>query len=201
MGSMAATRRELVMKAIVLMSLLATAMSFGFTPSTTSSFAGLQLRAVHRFALRGFTNVALRLSDPSPPGLLQMQMQQGDVVRGDGEDNGGGNEAEIRTEGDRNGAEPSPLRLFFDVDVGGDKAGRLVFKMGSSMPKTVENVRQLATGERASIDTMCSYKGCQFEYNREIRQTISYRSMHIVPGLCFFPLLLLKVLRYCTLHF
>jgi len=144
-------------------------------------------------------NVARSLSDPSPPGLLQMQMQRGDEVRG--EDDGCGNEAEIRAEGDENGGEPSPLRLFFDIDVGGEMAGRLVFKMGSSMPKTVENVRQLATGERASIDTMCSYKGCQFEYNREIRQTISYRSMHIVPGLCFFPLLLLKVLRYCTLHF
>ena len=165
MGSIGAIRGKPAIKTFIFMSLLATAASFVVTPSTTSSFAGLQLRADHRFAMRGSMNVARSLSDPSPPGPLQMQMQQGDEVRG--EDDGCGNEAEIRAEGDENGGEPSPLRLFFDIDVGEERAGRLVFKMGSSMPKTVENVRQLATGERASIDTMCSYKGCQFEYNRE----------------------------------
>ncbi|RLN87379.1 hypothetical protein BBJ28_00001445 [Nothophytophthora sp. Chile5] len=39
-------------------------------------------------------------------------------------------------------------RVFFDVSIGGSRAGRVVFKLYADLPKTTENFRSLCTGER-----------------------------------------------------
>lgn len=45
-------------------------------------------------------------------------------------------------------ADPSDPRVFFDINVGGRPAGRVVFALYARVvPKTAENFRQLCTGE------------------------------------------------------
>ncbi|KAL3666880.1 hypothetical protein V7S43_007829 [Phytophthora oleae] len=39
-------------------------------------------------------------------------------------------------------------RVYFDVSIGGSRAGRIVFRLYSGVPKTAENFRSLCTGER-----------------------------------------------------
>ena len=49
-------------------------------------------------------------------------------------------------------------RVFFDVEIGGSKAGRVVLELFSDIvPKTAENIRALCTGEKG-----LGYKGCPF---------------------------------------
>jgi peptidyl-prolyl cis-trans isomerase B (cyclophilin B) len=57
------------------------------------------------------------------------------------------------------GAEPTATaRVFFDVEIGGAPAGRVVFALfGDEVPKTAENFRQLCTGEAGF-----GYKGSAF---------------------------------------
>ena len=62
---------------------------------------------------------------------------------------------------------PSTLpRVWFDVSVGGERAGRIVFELFSDrVPKTCENFRCLCTGERgvsAASGRPLHYKGCGF---------------------------------------
>lgn len=45
-------------------------------------------------------------------------------------------------------------KVFFDVSIGGEKAGRITFLLRKDVvPKTAENFRQLCTGEAASVGT------------------------------------------------
>ncbi|XP_075607911.1 peptidyl-prolyl cis-trans isomerase D [Balearica regulorum gibbericeps] len=76
---------------------------------------------------------------------------------------------------------PSPLarpskpcnpRAFFDVDIGGERVGRIVFELFADVvPKTAENFRALCTGEKGTGPTTgkpLHYKGCPF--HRIIKQ-------------------------------
>lgn len=56
-------------------------------------------------------------------------------------------------------------RVFFDVSIGGQPAGRIVFELFSDVvPKTAENFRCLCTGEKGTGKSgkPLSYKGCGF---------------------------------------
>jgi len=56
-------------------------------------------------------------------------------------------------------------RVFFDIDIDGTPAGRLVFELFADVvPKTAENFRALCTGEKGSgrSGVPLSYKGSSF---------------------------------------
>lgn len=61
---------------------------------------------------------------------------------------------------------PANPRVFFDVDIGGEKAGRIVLELFADItPKTAENFRALCTGEKGTGKTTgkpLHFKGCPF---------------------------------------
>eukprot|EP00746_Dinoflagellata_sp_MGD_P161900 gnl/MRDRNA2_/MRDRNA2_89222_c0_seq1.p1 gnl/MRDRNA2_/MRDRNA2_89222_c0~~gnl/MRDRNA2_/MRDRNA2_89222_c0_seq1.p1 ORF type:complete len:189 (+),score=43.12 gnl/MRDRNA2_/MRDRNA2_89222_c0_seq1:92-658(+) len=63
-------------------------------------------------------------------------------------------------------AEPEvSKKVFFDVSIGGEKAGRITFGLfGNTVPKTAENFRALCTGEKGmgKSGKPLHYKGSKF---------------------------------------
>uniref|UniRef100_A0A665V9X7 Peptidyl-prolyl cis-trans isomerase D n=1 Tax=Echeneis naucrates TaxID=173247 RepID=A0A665V9X7_ECHNA len=61
---------------------------------------------------------------------------------------------------------PENPRVFFDVDIGGETAGRIVLELFADItPKTAENFRALCTGEKGtgkSTGKPLHFKGCPF---------------------------------------
>ncbi|XP_023611167.1 peptidyl-prolyl cis-trans isomerase D isoform X2 [Myotis lucifugus] len=61
---------------------------------------------------------------------------------------------------------PSNPRVFFDVDVGGERVGRIVLELFADIvPKTAENFRALCTGEKGiglTTGKPLHFKGCPF---------------------------------------
>ncbi|XP_065131628.2 peptidyl-prolyl cis-trans isomerase D isoform X2 [Paramisgurnus dabryanus] len=61
---------------------------------------------------------------------------------------------------------PDNPRVFFDVDIDGERVGRIVFEIFADVvPKTAENFRVLCTGEKGignSTGKPLHYKGCPF---------------------------------------
>jgi peptidyl-prolyl cis-trans isomerase B (cyclophilin B) len=55
-------------------------------------------------------------------------------------------------------------KVFFDIEIGGEKAGRIVIGLfGKTVPKTVKNFKTLAEGtETDSSGTKLTYKGSKF---------------------------------------
>ncbi|UKK00186.1 peptidyl-prolyl cis-trans isomerase [Theileria orientalis] len=54
-------------------------------------------------------------------------------------------------------------RVFFDLSVGGQNVGRVVFELFSDVvPKTAENFRLLCTGEKSTPSNVLHYKGSTF---------------------------------------
>ncbi|EDL15462.1 mCG20642 [Mus musculus] len=64
-------------------------------------------------------------------------------------------------------------RVFFDVDIGGERVGRIVLELFADIvPKTAENFRALCTGEKGTGSTTgkpLHFKGCPFhrQHDRE----------------------------------
>jgi hypothetical protein len=57
--------------------------------------------------------------------------------------------------------------VYFDIEVAGNEAGRLIFHLTnpSPLPLHAENVIQLAKGSRRGIDPKAHYVGCEFDYS------------------------------------
>jgi len=55
-------------------------------------------------------------------------------------------------------------KVFFDIAIGGQPAGRIEFELFGNTPKTSENFRALCTGEKGvgKSGKPLSYKGCPF---------------------------------------
>nr|UMA83661.1 venom-related protein peptidyl-prolyl isomerase [Conus judaeus] len=54
-------------------------------------------------------------------------------------------------------------KVYFDIEIGGKAAGRIVIGLfGKTVPKTVENFKQLAVGEKEQDGKKLTYKGSKF---------------------------------------
>ena len=55
-------------------------------------------------------------------------------------------------------------QVFFDIGIGGQPSGRIVFNLFGNTPKTSENFRALCTGEKGvgKFGKPLHYKGCVF---------------------------------------
>jgi hypothetical protein len=79
-------------------------------------------------------------------------------------------------------------RVYFDMEVGGEKAGRVTIELfASTVPKTAENFRALCTGEKGTGESGCKlhYKGSIFHrvipgFMCQVRYCVTTRMNRIV---------------------
>ncbi|XP_076465598.1 peptidyl-prolyl cis-trans isomerase B-like [Babylonia areolata] len=54
-------------------------------------------------------------------------------------------------------------KVFFDIEIGGESAGRIVIGLfGKTVPKTAENFKSLAQGDKEAQGVKLTYKGSKF---------------------------------------
>jgi cyclophilin family peptidyl-prolyl cis-trans isomerase len=74
------------------------------------------------------------------------------------------------------------LQVFFDIEIGGEKAGRIVIGLfGKTVPKTVENFKELARRHETHPSTdgsLVGYKGSKF--HRVIKDFMIQGSLSLV---------------------
>ncbi|MCO5563057.1 hypothetical protein L7F22_016693 [Adiantum nelumboides] len=73
-------------------------------------------------------------------------------------------------------------KVFFDVEVDGKPAGRVVMGLyGNTVPKTVENFRALCTGEKGGDFTMGDGRGGESIYGAKFADE-NFKLKHTGPG-------------------
>ena len=75
-------------------------------------------------------------------------------------------------------------RVFFDVSTTHGPIGRLTFALAASslLPKHVENVRRLCTGECSGLDPALTYERCVFEYSPSYVLGPQYKWCRVLKG-------------------
>ena len=77
-------------------------------------------------------------------------------------------------------------KIYFDIGLGDENIGRLVFDLNSSdrlLPVHAENLIKLSTGEMRSIDPRLGYAKCAFKHSQQFVEGFSqYRWAHVLDG-------------------
>jgi hypothetical protein len=80
----------------------------------------------------------------------------------------------------------APVRFYFDMAVENEPIGRLEFHIpdpNNLLPLHTENLVKLCTQERRSIDPLCHYINCFFQYSPTFIQGLpQYRWSHTLKG-------------------
>lgn len=83
-------------------------------------------------------------------------------------------------------SEESPVRFFLDTAIQDETIGRLVFclpQTTSLFPLHSENLLQIVSQERRSIDPLCHYINCEFNFSPQFIQNFpQYRWAHVLIG-------------------
>jgi len=126
--------------------------------STAASYLDSDAARVHAAASQhssasrsGFTALGALLSSVCLAGIAMRRRQMRAGLAGRHFFGGSGREAE---------AADIDSKVYFDMEIGGEPAGRIVFGLyGKVVPKTAENFKLLCTGQNSAG---YSYKGCPF---------------------------------------
>ena len=82
--------------------------------------------------------------------------------------------------------EESPVRFYLDMAVANEPVGRLVFcvpRPTTLFPTHTENILQLVSQGRRSVDPACHYIQCEFQYAPPyIEGLAQYRWAHVLAG-------------------
>jgi hypothetical protein len=77
-------------------------------------------------------------------------------------------------------------RIYFDIGLGDETVGRLVFNLKGSeqlLPLHAENLLKLSTGEMRSIDPRLGYSKCAFKHSPQFVEGFpQYRWAHVLDG-------------------
>mmetsp|Transcript_13024 Transcript_13024/g.21374 ORF Transcript_13024/g.21374 Transcript_13024/m.21374 type:complete len:265 (+) Transcript_13024:62-856(+) len=82
--------------------------------------------------------------------------------------------------------QPEPSRIYFDIGLGDEDVGRLVFNLKGSeqlLPLHVENLTKLCTGALQSIDPKICYNKCAFKFSPQFIEGFpQYKWAHVLDG-------------------
>lgn len=77
-------------------------------------------------------------------------------------------------------------RIYFDISIADERIGRMVFNLKDSerlLPLHAANLVQLCTGAVRSVDSRCTYIGCQFRHSPQFVERLpQYRWAHTCDG-------------------